>query len=436
MIDTMHTKQVSEYDHIPDSELVKELTSLYLKDKKWSKFLTVRNTTAYFKHYVGTVQTEHYTISVLPKIWSKDETVQKVAMKNLLRLILYTYLTPSMFNPEVLVSPTYEKNDLFELLIMLYSITLENELNQGVYRRYVGISEESRYLRGKLNLERQLNRLDKSVFDITDFRFSADNEMNRYFSFATNLFSTLARDVRNQDLLNHIELIFKSEDIGNLNLPTNITFNRLNERFQIPYNYANQIIKHMIPESGNNKQAMMMLFDMNVVFQEFFVKFVKKNESVIFLDSKVKIKPQVRRRNFIFDESNPLRLTIPDLYIEVKKENVKKSFIFDTKYKLMDDIKIDEGRKDLDNVFKITQSDLYQMFTYSKLYLTDGIILVFPGNKQQLPGNKQQLAGPYNFDKDGPILWIFMLPLDFTDDDWEKKLAEEFRKEFKKISNF
>lgn len=427
MKDRKQATLVTEYHRITDGQLLKELTNLYLKDEKMAKFLAVQNSVAYFKHYVGTVQTEHFAVSILPKIWAKDERIQENNMRNLLRMLLYTYLPPSLFDPEMLISPRYERNDLFELLILLYSITLEKELNQGMYRRYVSREEESRYLKGKLNLAKQLNRLDKSVFDITDFRFSADNEMNRYFAYATSLFSTFTQDFRNLDLLTSIELLFQSEAILNHTLPMNINFNRLNDRFQIPYNYANLIIKHMRPEPGNDKHAMMMLFDMNTVFQEFLVKFVKKNQSAIFPDCEVKIDSQHKRKNFIFEHSYALRFTIPDLWIEVKKENVKKTFIIDMKYKLMRDTRIDEKPERLDDVFKITQSDLYQMFTYSNLYKADGTVLVFPGGENKLDG-------PYNFKKDGFLFWVLMLRLDFNKDTWEKELIEDLRSKFNELS--
>jgi 5-methylcytosine-specific restriction endonuclease McrBC regulatory subunit McrC len=207
------TLQVSEYDRITNDRLLKDLTSLYVKDGKWSRFLKVQNSVAYFKHYVGTVRTEHFTVSILPKVWAKDDQIQESTLKNLLRILLYTYLTPSFFEPDTLISPKHERNDLFELLILFYSITLEKELTQGMYRRYIRRDERSRYLRGKLNLSKQLNRLDKSLFEITDFRFSSDNELNRYFAYATSLFSRFTQDLKNLDLLESIELIFQSEAI-------------------------------------------------------------------------------------------------------------------------------------------------------------------------------------------------------------------------------
>jgi 5-methylcytosine-specific restriction endonuclease McrBC regulatory subunit McrC len=93
----------------------------------------------------------------------------------------------------------------------------------------------------------------------------------------------------------------------------------------------------------------------------------------------------------------------------------------------MSDTRIDEKPERLDDVFKITQSDLYQMFTYSNLYKADGTVLVFPGGENKLDG-------PYNFKKDGFLFWVLMLRLDFNKDTWEKELIEDLRSKFNELS--
>ena len=96
------------------------------------------------------------------------------------------------------------------------------------------------------------------------------------------------------------------------------------------------------------------------------------------------------------------------------------------KYKIVHDIKIGESSESLNDVFKITQSDLYQMFTYSDLYGADGSILVFPGGKNEL-------SKRYNFKKDGTPLWILMLNLEFSKDEWEMELVSNVGSMFDEI---
>ncbi|MGC8581972.1 MAG: 5-methylcytosine restriction system specificity protein McrC, partial [Thermoplasmata archaeon] len=227
MLDVKDIK-IYEYEKIHDDILLKEIISLNGKNKKWSNFINIQKSTFYFKHYVGIVQIGNFRISILPKIWTKNGKNIEETVKNLFKMLLYTYHLPSFSEPALNISSSYEVNDIFELLVLLYANTLEKQMNEGIYRKYVRIEEESKYIRGKLNLEKQLNRIDKSFFDITNFRFSANNDMNRYFAYSTTLFLNFTSDQKIFNMLKHIEVLFRSEGVSNNSLPDHISFNRLN----------------------------------------------------------------------------------------------------------------------------------------------------------------------------------------------------------------
>ena len=78
------------------------------------------------------------------------------------------------------------------------------------------------------------------------------------------------------------------------------------------------------------------------------------------------------------------------------------------------------------SISMISSGDLYQMFTYSEMYKSNGTILVFPGKETKL-------SDPYRFTKDGRFLRVCMINMDLSHDDWEDKLRDQFREEFKKI---
>ncbi|MEM3192581.1 MAG: hypothetical protein QW292_10960 [Candidatus Parvarchaeota archaeon] len=427
MIKSNTSISVYEYDPIKDHELVDSLKQLFRVDRDHSKYIKLHNGVLSFKHFVGTLQTRTYTLSVLPKIWQRDNRTKTEIRKNLIRLLLYTYIDTSLFRPDMESGSDYENQDLFELLIMFYARTLDQQLEEGIFRKYVRINEESSYLRGRLNLKKQINKLDKSKFDITDFRFSADNELNRFFARCTNLLSALAKDPRNLNLLAPIQLLLRSENVPDSSLPTRVDFNRLNERFRIPYAYGDLILNHLRIESGMGDRTMMMLFDMNIVFQEFVVKFFNRNKAKIFPGIEVKLLSQHSNRNFIFEGTKALRSTKPDLKIVFPAGDGDRTITVDMKYKILEEPKIEEDTDDSeDNVFSIGPSDLYQMFTYSELYESDDNIFIFPG-----PENK--CLGPYQFKRNGRRLWIYMLNIDLNKDEWEMEQAEHFKKFFEKL---
>jgi len=179
---------------------------------------------------------------------------------------------------------------------------------------------------------------------------------------------------------------------------------------------------------------MMMIFDMNEVFEAFFAKFITRNKESIFNGmgiSESDIKIQRQEKNFIYGTNGttnlPLRYTRPDVRVVIS--NTNSTLVFDTKYKILNSLEITvRDDHEPDEISMIGPGDLYQMFTYSEIYKSNGTILVFPGKETKL-------SEPFRFTKGSRSLWVCMINLDLSCDGWEQKLAKQFREEFKKIRN-
>ena len=413
--DTVHENQM----------LVKEILDLVQSIPYYSKYMAASKEEFRFRHHVGIIQTENFRIQVLPKIWKSDNQGKEYACSNLIKLLIYAFAPPRFNVPETAISEQRSDLDVFDLVIRLYATTLEDQLHLGAYRRYTRKEEESRFLRGKLDTGKQTRRIDQSKFDLDYFRFSSDNDLNKFFAYATGVFKNLTRDIQNTEILSSIESMLSSEEITPANPNARINFNRLNQRFEIPYTYARVILDSLLVLPGSGSKAMMMLFDMNVVFERFFARFIERSQKTIFPEMDVEEpSPQHSERNFIYNNNNrPLRITQPDLKVTAGGS----IYIFDTKYKILKvpDIDEDDGTT-ADKITRISSGDLYQMFAYSELYKSRGTVLVFPGS-----GNR--ISEPYRFTKDGRLLWIYMLHLDLNNEGWEEKLAIEFKDRFGEI---
>lgn len=405
--------------------LVQEVLNLVQPIPYYGKYMVSSKTEFRFRHHVGILQTKNFRIQVLPKIWKSDLRSKEYTLSNLIRLLMYAFAPPRLNVPETAISEERLDLDLFDLVIRLYATSLADQLSLGAYRRYTRTHEESRYLRGKLDIGKQTRKIDQSKFDIDYFRFSSDNDLNRFFAYATRVFRNLTHDILNSEILSSIESVLISEGITQANPNARINFNRLNQRFEIPYTYARVILDSLQILPGNGGRAMMMLFDMNVVFERFFAKFIERNMETIFAGMNIEEpSAQHSERNFIYNNNNrPLRITQPDLKITAGGS----TYIFDTKYKILKapDIVEDDGTTS-DKITRISSGDIYQMFAYSELYKSRGTILVFPGSENRI-------SDPYRFTKDGRLLWIYMLHLDLNSEGWEEKLAVEFRDHFGEI---
>ena len=427
------SKTIYENEEVrSDQGLIDEILDFANNSERSEKFLKALKEHFKFKHHVGILQTLNFRIQVLPKIWKDDNSDKSKAILNLIKLLFYAFTDPSSSIPEIVISPETNKLDIFELLIRFYATTLEDQLSMGVYRKYNRVQEESRYLRGKLNLMKQLRRIDQSKFNIDTFRFSGDNDLNRFFAYATECLLRWTKDPKNAEILSSIQLHLDSEDIPTSKPKGIINFNRLNERFQIPYTYAKLLLDSMIPLPGGNDRSMMMIFDMNEVFEAFFAKFVTRNKESIFNGmgiSESDIKIQRQEKNFIYGTNGTtdlaLRYTRPDVRVVIS--NTNSTLVFDTKYKILNSLEITvRDDHEPDEISVISSGDLYQMFTYSEIYKSNGTILVFPGKETKL-------SDPYRFTKGGRFLRVCMINMDLSHDDWEDKLRDQFREEFKKI---
>ena len=419
-------KTLYEYEQCKDSDIVYELNELASSNEELYKFMEITSTYVKFRHYTGFIPTKNYRIQVLPKI-SKLDMDEKNSRDNLIGILLYIFSPPEVSIPKVEINDDAEL-DMLDLIIRMYAITLEEQILQGAYRKYIRFSEESKFLRGKLNVAKQIRKIDHSKFSINDFRFSMDNDLNRFFAHANRNFMRLTHDSTNANLLAWIDGILHDEDISPWS-GCKINFNRLNERFRTPYIYARMILDNLIMMSGGPRDNITMIFNMNMVFENFFAKFINKNKETIFSNMSPKIEIQCRSNNFIYnynvdDIKKSLRFTKPDVILSLDNY----TYIFDTKYKKLNDPRIDRIKVKTDKAHSIASSDLYQMYTYSQVYNAKHTVLVFPGYESRL-------SDSYVFtlkDKEKK-LWIYMLKLNFNSGKWEGDLVDEFKKNFMKI---
>lgn len=410
-----------------DLDLVNEILELTNSIEDYRKYVEITKHEVKFKHHVGVIQTENYRIQILPKIWNDKRFDFGYINSNLFKLLMYAYASPKFDLPELSIDVNKTEFDLFEMIIAMYCKTLSEELKHGTYRRYKKVSYESSFLRGSLRLKDQLTKVDQSRFDVDDFIFTSDNDLNRFFLYANRKFKEISTNESNTNLLNFIDIILNSENVAYEESIKEIHFNRLNERFKIPYTCARIVLDGLLPRTGRgNSKTMMMLFDMNIVFELFFSNFIERNKNEIFYENGLwNILIQSSKRNFIFNkEGVTKRYTKPDLIAYNK--NLK--YIFDTKYKILETngiIEIDELQEDLKH---ITSSDLYQAYVYSELYGSTGTFLVFPGSKNEL-------SEPYKFTENGKLLWVLTIKVDLNEIDWEKQLVNELKKKLLSIVN-
>ncbi|MGC9123579.1 MAG: McrC family protein [Thermoplasmata archaeon] len=451
-----------EFKNIGDLGIIDILKNLP-KVENLENYVTISKEYLKFKHYAGLLFTKDTIIEILPKIWGDEKKDIEKSRNNFILFFSYAFLKPEYFEKEAKWITEKKKYwNLLEFLIYFYSETLKREIEKGLYKKYFRIEDENKYLKGKINLKKQINKIDKSKFDISFFNYDANNTLNNFFGYCTELFLMRTKENENKRNLFLISYILQNE----INRPYKYQFkdeifNRLNERFEFSYDIAKLILNKKEPSIGiktSSPKTMMYLFDMNKIFEKFIFNFLNRNKEKIFPDFKketLNLKYQ-EENGFLyyidkdFNKKGPLRLLRPDIIFEgkpikisgEKKDKIK--IIMDTKYKILKTLEIDknDGDKEEEDIFKISSQDLYQIYTYAKSFNSkdnkeninsENNILIFPIINSK---SRVEVKGPYLFNKEGKEkLWIMGIDLSFSSEwnEWKEKLIESLNENFSNI---
>jgi len=417
------------------------------KNGKQLKFYTIEEDNLKFRNYVGFLRVGDFQFEILPKVWRKGENGgdNSETIENFTKFFVYGMLKPNELDRYFESGMKQKYTSFLSMLVHHYVISLERELKEGPYSEYVEIEEKGKFLRGRLDLNKQINSIDKSNFHVRYYNHSYDNHLNRNLLFATNYMKDNSLFPINETRLPYLINMFP-EDISNVPewISKEFHFNRLNERFQLPYNYADLIVNGNVFSHNKGRKYYSFLYDMNKLFEQFIANLIYRNSSTIFGSefARKNIRIQKPKKNFLYKEDKPTVSTIPDIFIQLPN-NSDNRIIIDTKYQIMEVIEDnDEDESILVGSKKVKNYHLYQLYTYSKLYNANLGIIIYPlesksKNEIEINGIKindinDTLAHPqkYTFEKGGTAEFKMCgISMDLSGDRkiWENRLVKNLK---------
>ncbi|MCK5612246.1 hypothetical protein KAR91_60805 [Candidatus Pacearchaeota archaeon] len=234
-----------------------------------------------------------------------------------------------------------EGENFFDILGRFFLNDFNNILQSGLLKKYVKKHEDVRYLKGRLDIRGQIihNIYGRPIFSAIYDDLTFDNQENRIVLRALHELTSL---IRFNDDLRH-ELSSKEQlliDFVSL-VPISprecdeITFNRLNDKYQDIIHFSKIIIEEKYIRSTEKGEAKGFNFivDMNKVFQDFVTEIIKE---VVNEDGDFSRYDIVDQKPFKSLDLEGQLTVIPDIIIEEKGQNNRYPVILDTKYKKHD----------------------------------------------------------------------------------------------------
>lgn len=382
--------QVREYSQITtdsglepslDIGVVKQATFDWMVDVlhqsgKTEKVLVIKNRKILkLGKYVGYLQSpKGEAIEILPKTGLGVESAKKSRI--ILQQMLMTAL--SLKPREVGQASLKRLNQpIHEWIFLQFLNELRLLITKGIRFDYERIEEESSYLKGQLQVAKQLRRMPgrDHLFDIRHDVFTPNRLENRIIKSALLAIKGYCKEPNNWRMANEFSHLMNQ--INSEPKPMSSFHKWRSSKLMQTYEDIKPWCKLILEEFNPNFQkgkhnGISLLFPMEQLFEKYVEVNVNKQ-----IQSSYKLKPQASSQYLTEHHciekgqvSEWFKLK-PDLLLISKQQNQ----VLDIKWKL-----INEMADTVEHKYNIKQSDLYQLFAYGHKY-QDGkghMMLIYP----------------------------------------------------------
>lgn len=333
---------------------VVELLSLSAR-RGIGKIITARN-------YVGLITMADGTvIEILPKIVGGDITEGDTKRIFLEMLKTLKDVAFKDFNVSHLHT---DRMSLLEIFIKMFLDEVTILTKQGLKAAYTPVEANERFYKGKLLASQNIkyNLVNKERFFVRYDDFNINRPENRLIKSTLRFLRNTTNDGRNRQnaalLLNFFDDVEYSTSYASDF--SKCFVDRSMNHYDKALSWCRIFLRgNSFTAYAGSEVALALLFPMEKVFESFVAAKFRKH-----IGSGVILRTQDARYS-LFDSPTRAFSLRPDIVLEFGGRTV----VLDTKWKLLSDNARNSG---------ISQSDMYQMYAYSKKYDADGIVLLYP----------------------------------------------------------
>ena len=348
---------------------------IFFKLKKYIKDNNLEDNYEFFKitkdvivpqNFVGTILLDDIQIEILPKIPLVENNIEAEKIRFLEILQSIDYFKEKIFsNSKIEITDT----SILEIFIHLFIEEVEKIIKKGLIYRYVDKNENFNVFKGKLDINNHIkyNFSHKEKFFMKFDEFSVDSLENITIKLTIQKLKKISVNLKNKENLNKIGHYFENVSIldGSIENLKYLTFDRMNDYYKNAIQWAKIFLNNQSSSifSTNNGEIPSILFPMETIFENYIanklVNIIQEKSynqlAIKVQDNSCSIFSSISLNNVKID-NNILRIR-PDIVI--KNKDAKEIFILDTKWKILNK---------LDDKFKISTEDVYQMLAYVKTY--------------------------------------------------------------------
>lgn len=323
------------------------------------------------KNYVGLIQMNNgYQVQVLPKISfdSGEDAGNKETKRIFLKMLKSMKDFPSkVFND---ASLKVDRMNLYEIFINMYLQEVRQLIKRGIKSAYVGQEDNLKFYKGKLLTSQHIktNMAHRERFYVAYDEFHPNRPENKLVKATLLKLQELTTSAENskeiRQLLTAFEMVEPSTNYTKDFSQVKIDRNTKDYEMLMQWSKVFLLNKSFTTFSGKNTSRA-LLFPMESVYESYVAQQMKK----VLGPAGWEVSSQ-DKGYYLFMEPRRQFALRPDIVCKRGDRTV----IMDTKWKNL----INSERAN----YGISQSDMYQMYAYSKKYETSEIWLLYPLNDE------------------------------------------------------
>ncbi|MDF2800394.1 MAG: uncharacterized protein K0S61_297 [Anaerocolumna sp.] len=331
-----------------------ELLSLSVR-RGIGKIITARN-------YVGLITMADGTvIEILPKIVGGDITegnTRRIFIEMLKTLKDVTFKDFNVSNLHV------DRLSLLEIFIKMFLDEVTVLTKQGLKAAYTPVEVNERFYKGKLLTSQNIkyNLVNKERFFVRYDDFNTNRPENRLIKSTLCFLRKATNDGRNRQNATRLLTFFDGVEYS-ASYDSDFSkcyVDRSMNHYDKVLSWCRVFLRgNSFTAYAGSEAALALLFPMEKVFESFIAAKLRKH-----IGSGVTLRTQDSRYS-LFDSPTRAFSLRPDIVLEFGRRTI----VLDTKWKLLSDNVRNSG---------ISQSDMYQMYAYSKKYEAERIVLLYP----------------------------------------------------------
>lgn len=313
------------------------------------------------KNYIGFIKYKDFSFNLYPKICGdeyENGTVTKEQINQM--ILLWIQYSDNVILPKIEAGIAEITDcDFMDFIIYRFAKYTSDLLSISIYQHYEEISEETTFLKGKLNFNEYIKNcaMGKAYkFHCTYDSFEVNNKFNQIIKYTAKSLLNITNNDINKNYLN--DIIYTLDEVDDAVCTYSdcekVYINRFMGDFITVLDYCKLFLKNSVTFNDFGEfNNFAFLFRTELLFEDFITNFAQENiEGVAIKDQSISQ----------LDENAKFHIK-PDLIIKDGK-TIKK--IIDIKY------------KKVEKYTDVSNADIYQCLTYAVKLGCNDITLLYP----------------------------------------------------------